>query len=61
MESKDKYLLRKLGEKGKLDYTQEQFKRLKELFIDNIIHFKMDREQVFEDAYKTVFRRAKCE
>ncbi|SNZ08250.1 hypothetical protein SAMN06265182_1234 [Persephonella hydrogeniphila] len=55
MESKDKYLKNRLAELGKFDYTEEQFYKLKSLFIDNVSLLKMPKEKAFENAYKTVF------
>lgn len=54
MQSKDLYLMQKLGEKDKFDYTQEQFKALKKEYIENLFIYK-DKEKAFEEAFKTVF------
>ena len=54
MESKDLYLKQKLAEKGKFNYTQEQFEALKKQHIENLFIYK-DKEKAFEEAYKTTF------
>ena len=55
VQSKDRYLKEKLAEKGKFDYTLQQFRRLKGLYIDNRVVFRMEKEKAFEEAFKTVF------
>lgn len=55
--SKDKFLKEQLALKGIYDYTQQEFDRLKALFIDNITHFKMDRYTAFDKAFEVVFKK----
>lgn len=50
MQSKDQYLKSMLAEKGKFDYTNQQFYKLKCLFIDNVSLLKMPKEEAFENA-----------
>jgi len=54
MQSKDLYIKQKLAEKGKFDYSEEEFNKLKKEFIDNLFIYK-DKEEAFEEAYKKVF------
>lgn len=54
MQNKDLYLKQKLAEKGKFDYSQEQFKALKKQHIENLFIYK-DKEKAFEEAFKTIF------
>ena len=55
VQSKNRYLKEKLAEKGKFDYTEQQFRKLKELYIDNRLICRMEKEKAFEEAFKTVF------
>lgn len=55
--SKDKWLKQQLSLKGIYDYTEEDFNRLKSLFIDNITSLKMDKYLAFDKAFKIVFGR----
>ncbi len=55
--SKDKWLKQQLSLKGIYDYSQQDFDRLKALFIDNITHFKMDKYTAFDRAFEAVFGR----
>ena len=57
--SKDKWLKQQLALKGIYDYTQQEFDRLKALFIDNITSLKMDKYLAFDRAFEAVFRRKK--
>ena len=58
--SKNKWLKQQLALKGIYNYSQQDFDRLKALFIDNITHFKMDKYTAFDRAFEAVFRRKKC-
>ena len=55
--SKDKWLKQQLSLKGIYNYTEEDFNRLKSLFIDNITHFKIDKHTAFDRAFSIVFGR----
>ena len=58
--NKDKFFKEQLALKGIYDYSQQDFDRIKALFIDNITHFKMDKYTAFDRAFEVVFGRKKC-
>ena len=57
--SKDQWLKQQLGLKGIYSYTDQDFSRLKSMFIDNITHFKMDKYTAFDRPFEAVFNRKK--
>ena len=54
MQSKDLCLKNYLAEKGKFDYTEDDFKAFKKAFLDSLWILK-DKEKALKDAYKIVF------
>ncbi|WP_297456033.1 hypothetical protein [Persephonella sp.] len=55
--NKDKWIKQQLALKGIYNYSQQDFDRLKSLFIDNITSLKMDKYTAFDRAFQAVFGR----
>ena len=55
--SKSDFIKQQLALRGIFNYTDQDFSRLKSMFIDNVTLLKMDKYTAFDRAFEVVFGR----